>query len=272
MKLDVDAARQAMKEKLASKFVFISPHYDDAVGSCACLIDLLIREKYDVDIVTVFSQQYFGNKSELAQNIINFCGLEDGVIERKIENQRACLYLHVNDINLLFYDAIYRKDTYGGWLYNSFVELFDKVNEQDNMLLQMLLQKIQSKYIPHKTFLFFPSAKGGHVDHKIVNQVGFLLKNIGYNIAFYDEFSYNENYDYMSGLDRRKLFFSADELHIKINAAKFYKSQHCILFQNKTVEEYYINMNQLNDKWFELYYIFPGEEDLADMIPFESET
>lgn len=261
-----------MKEKLASKFVFISPHYDDAVGSCACLIDLLIREKYDVDIVTVFSQQYFGNKSELAQNIINFCGLEDGVIERKIENQRACLYLHVNDINLLFYDAIYRKDTYGRWLYNSFVELFDKVNEQDNMLLQMLLQKIQSKYIPHKTFLFFPSAKGGHVDHKIVNQVGFLLKNIGYNIAFYDEFSYNENYDYMSGLDRRKLFFSADELHIKINAAKFYKSQHCILFQNKTVEEYYINTNQLNDKWFELYYIFPGEGDLADMIPFESET
>lgn len=123
-----------------------------------------------------------------------------------------------------------------------------------------------------KHFFFFPSAKGGHVDHKIVNQVGFLLKNIGYNIAFYDEFSYNENYDYMSGLDRRKLFFSADELHIKINAAKFYKSQHCILFQNKTVEEYYINMNQLNDKWFELYYIFPGEGDLADMIPFESET
>lgn len=54
------------------KFVFISPHYDDAVGSCACLIDWLIRKKYSVDILTVFSRQYIGKKSELAQNILDF--------------------------------------------------------------------------------------------------------------------------------------------------------------------------------------------------------
>ena len=262
-----------MREKLVSKFVFVSPHYDDAVGSCTCLIERLIREKFDVDILTVFSQQYFGNKSELAKNILDFCGLEDGVIERQIENKRACTYLHANDTALLFYDAIYRKNEHGIWLYNSFVDLFGKVNEQDNIiLLQLLLQKIQSKYMSYDTFLLFPSAKGGHVDHKIVNQVGFLLRNAGYNIAFYDEFSYNENYNYMLGLVRRKLLLTADELDSKINAVKFYKSQHRMLFQNKSVEEYYINMNQLNDKWFELYYTFPGECVLANMLPFENET
>lgn len=51
-----------MKKRLASKFIFISPHYDDAIGSCACLIDLLIKKKYNVDILTVFSKQYIGNK------------------------------------------------------------------------------------------------------------------------------------------------------------------------------------------------------------------
>ena len=84
------------------KFIFISPHYDDAVGSCACLIDWLIRKKYSVDILTVFSRQYIGKKSELAQNILDFCGLEDGVVERTLENKKACSYLHVNDVDLLF--------------------------------------------------------------------------------------------------------------------------------------------------------------------------
>lgn len=261
-----------MKKNLALKFVFFSPHYDDVIGSCACLIDFLIRQKYDVDILTVFSKQYFGIKSELAQDILDFCGLENGVVERKIENQRACSYLHANDIDLLFYDAVYRKNIRGEWLYNSFTDLFGKVNEQDNILLQTLLQKIQSKYMPHESFFLFPSAKGGHVDHKIVNQAGFLLRNVGYDVAFYDEFSYNENCRYMSGLAKRKLLFSASELRTKINAVMFYKSQHRMLFQNKSVEEYYINMNQIDGKWFELYYIFPREGKLVYMLPFENET
>ena len=39
-----------------------------------------------------------------------------------------------------------------------------------------------------------------------------------------------------------------------------------MLFPNKSVEEYYINMNQLNNKWFELYYTFPGEKNLIDIF------
>jgi len=259
-----------MKEKLF-KFVFISPHYDDVIGSCSCLIDFLIREKYSVDILTVFSKKYFGIKSELAQDILDFCGLENGTVERERENQRACSYLHADADDLLFYDAIYRKSTCGEWLYNSFIDLFGKVNEQDNILQQKLFQKIQSRYMPYESFLFFPSAKGGHVDHKIVNQVGFLLRKAGYNIAFYDEFSYNENCNYMSGLVKRKLLFSAVELHTKINAVGFYKSQHRMLFQNKSVEEYYYNMNQVNSNWFELYYLFHGERNLVDILSFKNE-
>ena len=118
----------------------------------------------------------------------------------------------------------------------------------------------------YETFLFFPSAKGGHVDHKVINQVGFLLKNAGYNVCFYDEFSYNEKYCYLSALNQKKILFSFEELNIKINAVKFYKSQHRMLFPNKSVEEYYINMNQLNNKWFELYYTFPGEKNLIDIF------
>ena len=248
------------------KFIFISPHYDDAVGSCACLIDWLIRKKYSVDILTVFSRQYIGKKSELAQNILDFCGLEDGVVERTLENKKACSYLRVNDVDLLFYDEIYRKNAQGRWIYNSFVDLFGNVNEEDNILLQMLFQEIQNKYMTYETFLFFPSAKGGHVDHKVINQVGFLLKNAGYNVCFYDEFSYNEKYCYLSALNQKKILFSFEELNIKINAVKFYKSQHRMLFPNKSVEEYYINMNQLNNKWFELYYTFPGEKNLIDIF------
>lgn len=256
-----------MKKRLASKFIFISPHYDDAIGSCACLIDLLIKKKYNVDILTVFSKLYIGNKSKLAQDILEFCGLKDGVIERKMENQKACSYLHANIIDFPFYDAIYRKDAHGNWLYNSFIELFDQVNEQDNLLFQALIKKFQRQYTSKDTYLFFPSAKGGHVDHKIVKQLGFFLKNIGYNIIFYDEFSYNNNYFYMTGLEKKKILFSFDELYTKINAVKFYKSQHSMLFQNKSIEEYYINTNLIDNKWFELYYIFPGEDNLAEIIP-----
>lgn len=216
-----------------------------------------------MDILTVFSQQYMGNKSKLAQDILEFCGLKDGVIERKIENQKACSYLHVNIIDFPFYDAIYRKDKQGNWLYNSFIELFGQVNEQDNLLFQALIKKFQRQYTSKDTYLFFPSAKGGHVDHKIIKQLGFFLKNIGYNIIFYDEFSYNNNCFYMTGLEKKKILFSFDELCTKINAVKFYKSQHSMLFQNKSIEEYYINTNLIDNKWFELYYIFPGEDNLA---------
>ena len=43
-----------MKNSLTSKFIFISPHYDDAIGSCGCLIDLLSKKNYNVDVLTVF--------------------------------------------------------------------------------------------------------------------------------------------------------------------------------------------------------------------------
>lgn len=255
-----------MKNSLTSKFIFISPHYDDAIGSCGCLIDLLSKKNYNVDVLTVFSQQYIGDKSKLAQDFLEFCGLEDGVIERKMENQKACSYLHANIIDFPFYDAIYRKDTHGNWLYTSFMELFGQVNEQDKLLFQALVKKIQCQYISKESYLFFPSAKGGHVDHKIVKQLGFFLKNMGYNIIFYDEFSYNNNYFYMTGLEKKKILFSFDELYTKINAVKFYKSQHSILFQNKSIEEYYINTNLIDNRWFELYYIFPEEDNLVEII------
>lgn len=70
----------------------------------------------------------------------------------------------------------------------------------------------------------------------------------------------------MTGLEKRKILFSFNELNTKINAVKFYKSQHSMLFPNKSIEKYYINTNMIDNKWFELYYIFLGEDNLTEII------
>lgn len=237
------------------KYVFVSPHFDDAIGSCGCLMQYLVGYGYKVEVLTVFANRpYLESISDFANSIITFCDLIDGVSERKEENKAACKILGIADINMTFYDAIFRQSFSKTWLYNNFDELFGPVKQSDINLIKSIFDTICKHVSKELTILFFPTAKGGHVDHVIVNEVGKRLLNIGYSIFFYDEFFYNENHCEDLTLNLYKMEFSSEMLNKKIIAMECYKSQHKILFKDGNVSQYYLSNAVKDNKIFEIYF------------------
>lgn len=236
------------------KFVFVSPHYDDAIGSCGCLIGYLANNGYETEGLTIFGEKCKESISNFANTILSFCGLSNGVLERKLENKQACKILNTVDRNLFFQDAIFRQFFEERWLYNSFQELFSSIKNEDLLLQTDILSEMINRYSKENTILFFPSAKRGHVDHIIVNKVGIQLKKMNYHTNFYNEFIYNQNYISNEAIVKYRLEFTENDLYRKITAMMAYKSQHKMLFENSDIYKYYLNNNMMNGRVFEIYY------------------
>ena len=125
------------------KKIFISPHLDDAICSCAGLINNYIKENHDVYVVTVFSNQVTPSElSEFAKELHSEWA-ENGSFDRVKENDEACRELKVKSINLNFDDAIYRKHL-DKFLYPiNDGSIFDKPSKYDAFLPDIVKMSVQ---------------------------------------------------------------------------------------------------------------------------------
>lgn len=131
--------------------------------------------------------------SAYARKLHNKWGITD-CRQREQEDEEACKVLACKRRSMPFKDAIYRQAPDGHFLYDTSDSLFEDMCSEDGALLEKLLEIFLGEYKAGDTY-YFPMAKGGHVDHRIVNLAGMELVKRGCIVIFYKEFFYKSSVD-----------------------------------------------------------------------------
>ena len=198
-------------------YIFISPHFDDAVGSAGGIINRLVESDKECCIMTIMTAVPWG----LPQSAIY-------VLRRHLENNRAARILGCSVKNASFLDAPYRKEMRKSvkrskkHLFTAEITEHDLVNE---------IRDYISAHTKPEDILIAPAGLGNHIDHRIVN---LAVQNIDRQVYFYEEFFYDrnnknslltENYEYVS--------LDFHEIEEKIHAMMQYKKTLRKLFKRK---------------------------------------
>lgn len=232
--------------------VFVSPHFDDAVGSCGCQISSISSSGQGAEVLTVFAGQHGCTVSGFAKWMIDNWHLKNGVTERIQENDNACRILGAQVRNLSFPEALYRKDRL--WLYPDGRALFGTVHEKDLHLPEEIAEVIAEHYSKNDVF-YFPGAIGGHVDHIIVKRAGEILAAKGCKVWLYEDFSYSGQIQSSLPLRMERRLFAPGDIEKKIRAVQAYTSQLEMLFQTSDPADYFYKTNRTESGGIsEVYY------------------
>ncbi len=244
--------------------VFVSPHFDDAVCSCGCLMTQFVKQSHRVFLVTVFANKHNNELSPFAQELHNEWS-KNGLVNRELENKKACDILKVTSVNLKFDDAIYRK------VGNQFLypinngDIFNKINVYDKLLPCEIAHEIMNNFGKYGYEYYFPIGKGKHVDHLLVKEAGLILIKYGYKVIFYEEFYYDDK-PLIKKFNEFKYYCDIEE---KIKAIMQYTSQLKMLFDGvdqHDVRMYFKKHFCENGNFFEKYYTLKKRVDQNNYI------
>ena len=222
--------------------VFLSPHADDAPLSCGAYIATLVERGEPVRIITLM----MGNPAPDFKGTAFTRALEErweaGVnpyVARRNEDRAAAAVLGAQIDFADFPDAAYRADAYGNALYPDWQSITTQFNPRDQdfplKIVQMLAPGSSlANPIPNLT-MYFPLGVGGHVDHRIVRDVGkLLLYHPFIGVRFYEDYPYNADdpqalepalQSFGFALQARTLPSSDAAIAKKVAAVACYKSQ-----------------------------------------------
>ncbi len=148
------------------RWIYLSPHFDDAVLSCGGLIWDQCHQGEEVEIWTVFAgDPPPGPLSDFAKVNHELWGVTSGeevVAMRKAEDQAAAAIVGAEPVHFSIPDCIYRRSPTGEYLYTKSV--FDLPHPADKYLPRRITAALKSELNLGDT-LVCPLALGGHVDH-----------------------------------------------------------------------------------------------------------
>jgi LmbE family N-acetylglucosaminyl deacetylase len=237
------------------RFIFLSPHLDDAVLSCGQLIIDLKKHKKDITVVTVFTKAGMKDISPQSKSFIKSCGYQNAeklYKDFKSEDSKVLRSLNIKFTHLDFIDAAWRIDDEKKQIYkNSKSQFSGIISPKDNKLVESIKIKLEDLAIRNtRALILSPLGVGGHADHVIIRDV---LKIIDYPKLFWEDFPYNtyhkvlknfisKNLEFKRAFGISRLYFSEKEKLIK-----FYKSQTGSLFPSGKIkcisEKYYFEKN-----------------------------
>lgn len=227
---------------------YVSPHYDDAIGSCGGKIYMDYLNKKKPIIITVFSD-VAAPFSNYADELHKYWGIKNPFTERKEENKNACKVINALEMKLSFEDAIYRTNN-NEHLYPYNGDIFKKISKHDENLYIKIVDKLLN-IINKDDILYFPMGIGSHVDHVIINKVGEYLKNNGYNVIYYVDFSYEGTIPIKYKL-KESLVLEPKIIEKKSLAMAQYKSQINMLFGDKNnIFNYYLLKMKGKEDYYE---------------------
>jgi LmbE family N-acetylglucosaminyl deacetylase len=158
------------------RVLFISPHLDDAVLSCAATIAQAVNRGHDVLVVTCFSSPGC---------LIND-SLQCHYQRRKQDDINALSVLGARSLHLDFVDAPFRHATYNGF---STILFHHTLPEIERPLAEEIVKKLNDVITPFD-ILYFPLGVGGHIDHHIVFESSRLISQKNSDIKLYEEIPY----------------------------------------------------------------------------------
>ncbi|ROP99962.1 LmbE family N-acetylglucosaminyl deacetylase [Stella humosa] len=210
--------------------LFLSPHFDDAVGSCGGLIARLAARGRSVRVLTVFGGLPGGTLSPLARRIHERWGAgPQPVEERRREDARACAMLSCRSAWLDIPDALYRRDDGGASLYGGSEMIGGRPAPGDDRLADLIVPAVLAGLGGKPATVYLPYGLGGHVDHVLCRGLAAPLMAAGLAVILYRDFYYAQGRRCFVGPYRRRRL-APPELAGKIAAFSEYRSQIPILF------------------------------------------
>ena len=170
--------------------IFLSPHYDDAPGSCAGAIQRLVKAGKEVCVLTLFTGMQHP-LSDFATRLHADWGLDDPMPSRAAENATACQILGCRPESLGFPDAIYRRGADGAALYDTFDAIKAEPANEDLSLPGKIADAIESHIGTNDAVIYCPLSLGNHVDHVVTRHAGEALAQRGWQVIYYTDFFYD---------------------------------------------------------------------------------
>lgn len=171
------------------RWIYLSPHLDDAVFSAGGLIHEQARAGIPVAIWTFmcgYPQEPEENMSPFAQLLHAQWGASSAAEAtrlRRAEDQRAAALLGAGIVHFDFLDCIYRRGADGEPLY---YDIFLPPHPEDARMPDRIAEAIRSD-LGQDDVLVCPLALGSHVDHVLVRQGG---ERLGLPLYYYLDVPY----------------------------------------------------------------------------------
>lgn len=165
------------------RWIYLSPHLDDAVLSAGGLIYEQTRSGIPVEIWTFMCglplDTEFSPFAELLHTQWGFASAEEAVLSRRAEDRQAAQVVGAAVQHFDFLDCIYRRDRDGGWPY---YDITLPPQELDVDLPAQIAQTISSRLRPDDVLVCQLSV-GSHIDHVLVRMAAELLgRSLRYDI------------------------------------------------------------------------------------------
>jgi LmbE family N-acetylglucosaminyl deacetylase len=213
------------------RWIYLSPHLDDAVLSAGGLIYEQSQSGTPVEIWTFmcgFAPP--GEVSPFAQlqhAQWGFSSAEETTRKRREEDKTAAALVGATVVHFDFLDCIYRRGKNGEWLYD---DIFPPLHPEDKELPAQIAETISPRLQPDDVLVCQLSV-GSHVDHILVRQAAELLRcSLRYDIDVPYIFYKPEELGPKSAGMRESVYSITEAgLHHWIEAALAYKSQIVVL-------------------------------------------
>ena len=215
------------------RWIYLSPHFDDAVLSCGGLIWEQTHSGIAVEIWTLCAgNPPPGPISEFAEGIHKMwkTGTAQETVElRRIEDQNAGRRVGALVQHLNIPDAIYRRSETTGPYYPESV--FVEPNPREPGVADEILRQFSAKITQYDT-LVCPLAAGGHVDHRLTRAAAEQLNR---PLWYYADIPYTLNEPdtlapAVDNMTSRTFFISAKGLHAWQDSIAAHNSQLSSLF------------------------------------------
>jgi LmbE family N-acetylglucosaminyl deacetylase len=152
------------------RWIYISPHLDDAVLSAGGLIYDQAQSGSHVEIWTILSgyppEGEFSQFAQLQHYMWGFPSAEAAIRARREEDQNAAAAVGAKTVHFDFLDCIYRRGPNGEWLYD---DITVPPHAEDASLPAQIAEAILARLLPDD-ILVCQLAIGSHVDHVLVRQ------------------------------------------------------------------------------------------------------
>ena len=231
------------------RWIYISPHLDDAVLSCGGLIREQTLSKTQVEIWTVCSGDPPAGRLSPFANIQHSqwaTGVDASAL-RRAEDIYACQIIGARHRHLPFLDCIYRRSKDGSWLYPSEESIFGHLSVEDAATIYTL-QTFLASILKSDDVLVIPLTIGNHVDHQMV-RIG--VEELGRPLLYYPDVPYviehaEKIIELTQNFNSQLYNFSLPALASWQKSIQAYRSQLDVLFNG--VEKMYSAINHYYQK------------------------
>ena len=209
------------------RWIYLSPHLDDAVLSAGGLIYEQVQSGIPVEIWTLmcgFSPWEDNSPfAELQHQQWQFSSSEEATRSRREEDRNAAGVLGATTFHFDFLDCIYRRGANGDWLY--YGAIAPPVSD-DRGIPQQIADAVSARLLPDDVVVAQLSI-GSHVDHVLVRQaVDMLQRPVLYDIDIPYMFYWPEEFEPKSvGMREKTHFITATGVQAWQEAILEYRSQ-----------------------------------------------